>query len=91
LQVYDVSNPAAMARAAVYRTPGAAQRVSVRGTRAYVADGPSGLQVVDLSTPSQPAIVASHTTAMPARDVDVAGSLVFVVVGTDSVVILRQD
>jgi len=90
LQIYDVSNQQAMALAATFRTPGAAQRVSFSGTRAYVADGPAGLQVVELSSPSTPAIAASYKTDAPARDVAVDGSLVLVVVGAGDVLILRE-
>ena len=99
LQAYDVTNPAAPAKAPPYRTPGGAQRVSLDGTRAYVADGREGLQVVDFSTPATPAIVGSYKTSGLARDVAAAGSLVFVVVSEanarpqdgGSVVILRQS
>ena len=76
--------------ATTFRTPGNAQRASIRGTRAYVADGPAGLQVLDFSNPSQPTIVGSYKTAMPARDVAVTDSLVFVVVGGEEVMVLRQ-
>jgi hypothetical protein len=82
LQVYDVTNPTAPVKAATYRTPsGRPLRVSVKGSLAYVADGPEGLQLVDLSAPAAPRLVASYKTARPARDVAVAGSLVFVIVG----------
>jgi hypothetical protein len=75
-------------QATTYRTPGNAQRVTIRGTRAYVADGPGGLQVLDLSTPSTPAIVGGYQTSMPARDVAVTDALVLVVTA-DGVLILR--
>ena len=83
LQVYDLTNPAAApVKAATYRTPGGRpQRVALRGTQAYVADGPAGLEVVDLSTPSSPRLVGTYKTPNPARDVAVADSLVFVVAG----------
>lgn len=90
LQMFDVSNPGSPVKIPPYRTPGGAQRVSLKGTLAYVADGKGGLQVVDLSVPSKPSIVGAYKTANPARDVAVAGSLVFVVVGNGEVLILRQ-
>ena len=90
IQIFALSSGQAPVLATTFRTPGNAQRASIRGTRAYVADGPAGLQVLDFSTPSQPTIVGSYKTAMPARDVAVAGSLVFVVTGGEEVVILRQ-
>ena len=81
LQVYDVSDPAAPVRAATFETPGVAQRVSLDGTLAYVADARAGVQVVDLSTPSQPRLVGTYRTPRPARDVSVSDSHVFIVVG----------
>ena len=82
LQVYDVSNPSAPVNTADFPTPGGRPlRVTVRGSLAYVADGPAGLQVVDLSTPSAPAIVATYATPKPARDIAVSDSYVFVAVG----------
>jgi hypothetical protein len=90
LQLFDVSNPAAPVKISPYRTPGAAQRVSLKGTLAYVADGREGLQVVDLSTPAKPSIIGAYKTAGVARDVAVSDSLVFIVVGNGEVLILRQ-
>ena len=94
LQVYDVSDPTAPIEVATYRPPGGAQRVSVRGTLAYVAAGQAGLQVVDLSMPSEPRLVGAYQTARPARDVAVADSFVYLVVGDRGgpgrVQILRQ-
>ena len=82
LQVYDVSNPSAPVNAANFPTPsGRPRRVTVRGSLAYVADGPAGLQVVDLSTPSAPAIIATYATPKPARDIAVSDSYIFVAVG----------
>ena len=98
LQVYDVSDPAAPVRAATFQTPGFAQRVSLDGTLAYVADAGAGVQVVDLSTPSEPRLVGTYRTPRPARDVSVVDSHVFVVVGDGSrqgedreVLILRRN
>jgi hypothetical protein len=81
LQVYDISDPAAPAKLATYKTPGSALRVAVHGSLAYVADGPEGLQIVDLSKPSTPTIAAAYKTPGPARDVAVAESMVLVVSG----------
>lgn len=89
VQVYDVSNPQAMVHATTYRTPGVAQRVSLKGTRAYVADGSAGLQVLDLSTATSPMVIGSFKTTAPARAVAVAEHLVYVIVGAE-VLILRQ-
>jgi hypothetical protein len=91
IQIYDVTNATAPKAVTMYRTPGAAQRVSLQGTDLYVADGPAGLQMVDLSSPLAPVIKASFKTGSPARDVAVAGPLVFVVSGGEEVLILRRQ
>jgi len=92
LQIFDVSNPAVPLKVATLKTPGQAQRVAMKGTRASVADATAGLQVVDLSKPDAPMIVDSFKTSGPARDVAVRGALVFVATGGPSpaLVILRK-
>ena len=91
VQIYDVSDPKATKVSAIYRTPGAAQRVQLKGSDLYVADGPAGLQVVDLATPSAPTVAASFQTPMPARDVAVSGPLVFVVSGPEVLILRRSN
>ena len=81
LQIYDVSDPTAPIRASTFVTPGRAQRVSLSGSLAFVADGTEGIQVVDLTRPASPQHVGAYKTRAPARDVSVHGDLVFVVVG----------
>jgi len=46
-------------------TPGYAQRIilSPDGSKAYVADGSSGLQIIDVSDPAAPAIIGSVDTS----------------------------
>jgi hypothetical protein len=94
--VYDVSNPASPVKTGTLRLPGGpgAQRGSIKGKLAYIADGREGLQVVDLSMPATPTIAGAYRTATPARDVAVQDSLVFVVTGAGEgkgeVLILRQ-
>jgi hypothetical protein len=79
LQIYDIADPAAPAKAATFRTPGArALDAALQGRLAFVADGASGLQVVDLGTPSKPRIVGEFKTTMPARAVAAANTLVLV-------------
>ena len=94
LQPYDIANPAAPVQLPAYRTPGGAQRVALRGTLAYVADGREGLQVVDLANASAPRIVASFKTDRVARDVAVGDGVVLVAQGgpkdKQDVVVLRQ-
>jgi len=46
LDVIDVSDPASLRRAAVYRTPGLALDVAVDGDRVYVADWEGGLTIL---------------------------------------------
>jgi hypothetical protein len=90
IQIYDVSDPKALKAITTYQTPGNPQRMSLQGTRLYVAGGPAGLSVVDLAVPGTPAVVGSHRTAMPARDVAVAGSQVFVVAGAEVVILSER-
>ena len=94
LQIYDVSDPTAPVRAASFRVPGQAQRISFKGEVAYVAAGRGGLQIVDLSTPSRPRIIGEYASTGPVRDVAVSDSLVFLVIGSREgdaeVLILRQ-
>jgi hypothetical protein len=88
LQLYDVSNPAAVVRTATYTTPGpqltpilataAGLRVSMRGSFAYVARGPAGLQILDLSDPAKPNLVGTFPTAGAARDAVATDTHVFV-------------
>jgi hypothetical protein len=91
IQIFTVRSGLAPVLATTYRTPGSPQRVAIRGTRAYLADGPAGVQVLDLSAPSQPAMVGGYKTATPARDIAVTNSLVLVVTGGEEVLILRQE
>jgi hypothetical protein len=78
VQLVDVSNPAAPVLTATHATAATGRRLTVNGSRVYVADGEVGLRVLDISTPSNPVLVSSHKTATAARDVAVSGSLVFV-------------
>lgn len=81
LHLFDVSDPAAPVALASFSTPGTAQRVSVRGGLAYVADGDAGLSVVDLSAPADPRLAATYATDRPARDVALADTAVLVLIG----------
>lgn len=82
LQLYDVSNPASPVRVSTFPTPGGAQRVALKGTLAYVADGPEGLSVVDVSTPSHPQLIGTFQTGNAVRDVAVADSAVLLLAGS---------
>jgi hypothetical protein len=89
--VFNVSDPAAPSLASTFRTPGGAPaRATLRGARAYVADGREGLQVVDLSNPANPKIIGAYKTTNPARDVAVSEGLAFVVAGANQVQILGE-
>lgn len=81
LHVYDVSDPATPVPLASFPTPGGAQRVALRGSLAYVADGDAGLSVVDLSTPSDPQLAGAYRTERAVRDVAVADHAVLVLTG----------
>lgn len=82
LQLYDVSDPSRPVAITTFPTPGDAQRAELRGSRAYVADGPAGLTVVDLSTPAVPAVIGGFQTRHSGRDVAVADTAVLVLDGT---------
>jgi hypothetical protein len=90
LQPFDVTSPTAPVKLPSFKTPGGAVRMALKGSLAYIADGPEGLQVVDLADPAAPKIVASSKTTAPARDVAVADSFVYVGLVTGEVVILRH-
>ena len=90
LQLFDVSTPTAPVKLPPFKTPGAALRIALEGSLAYVADGPEGLQIVDISNPSAPRIVANVKTSAPAREVAVADSVVFVGLVSGDVTILRR-
>jgi hypothetical protein len=104
LQVYDISDPAAVRRVATAKVP-PAQALAVDGPLLYLAAGTEGLQVFDVSNPSNPVAAASFRMPGAARDVAVAGGLVLVAVvapkkpadasnapaGVPGVLILRQS
>ena len=91
LQVFDVSNPSAPVLAATLKTPGTPLRVTIRGKRAYLADGREGLQVVDLADPSRPVIVGTYKTTSLARDVAVGEGLVLIVTVSEGTLVLRES
>ena len=85
VQVYDLSNPAAPAKAATITTPGGRpQRAVIRGRTAFVADAALGVQVIDLATPSAPRVVTTFKTPAPVREVAVTDSLVLAAIGQGS-------
>jgi hypothetical protein len=91
LQFFDVSTPTAPMKLPPFKTPGGAQRIALKGSLAFVADGPEGLQVVDLGNPLAPRIVATFKTSAPAREVAVADPFVFVGLVNGEVAILRRQ
>ncbi len=88
LQLYDVTTGRTPTALAVLKTPGGAQRVTLQGTHAYVADAQAGLQIVDIAKPESPRIVGTYATRTAARDAAVSGDLVLVAT-TEEVVVLR--
>ena len=65
-----------------------ATHVRVRGSLAFVADGPSGLQIIDVTT-AAPRIIGSVVTAAAANGVDVTGSLAVVAVGSSGIQVVN--
>jgi hypothetical protein len=87
LEVFNVSNPAAITGISTNDTPGYAYGVQVVGARAYVADGYRGMEVFDVSDPANVILLGSY----PSREAwkcRVAGNLAFVADGPDGLLVL---
>jgi hypothetical protein len=78
LRIVDVSiSTAPVAAGVAWTAQGAAQRVAIAGTRAYVAvaawgNEPGGLSVIDIATPSTPQETSFSTLPWPASALGVA-------------------
>lgn len=68
LYVIDIGDPFSPSVAGTLDLPGA-NRVTVSGTRAYVAAGAFGVHVVDVSVHSSPALITTYDSSYYARDV----------------------
>ncbi len=55
-----------------------AMRITVSGSLAQVADGPSGLRVIDVSRATRPREVSAYDTPRTARSVQVVGAHAYV-------------
>jgi hypothetical protein len=81
LQIYDISTPAAPRKLTTFSTPAKrAARVTLRNSKAYVADVVDGLVIVDLAEPASPRIATTFKTPMAARDVAVGEGFILVAV-----------
>ena len=60
-------------------TPGTAQKITLSGNYAYIADHTGGLRIIDISTPSNPAEVGSFELGNNeyALDVDIQGNYAY--------------
>ncbi len=74
LAVYDVSNPATPKRAGQHTFPEKIWGFRVVGSRAYVADGHSGLGILDISNPSALVLISLFKTPGQAKNASVAGN-----------------
>jgi hypothetical protein len=61
LRIIDISNPANLQLRGLVPTRNMSLGVSVKGDRAYVADGSAGVFLVDISNPSDPREIARYT------------------------------
>ncbi len=90
LHIIDVSSPDNPAVIGRLDTAGEANRVSVNGQYAFLAEGydpyftataSGALRIIDTSTPSSPKLVGSYRFTAPVNDVETEGNLAFVVTG----------
>lgn len=72
--IYDVSQPASPKRVGTYTFPEKIWGFRVAGTRAFVADGHSGLGILDISKPSAPALLSLTKLPGQAKNVSIAGN-----------------
>jgi hypothetical protein len=72
--IFDVSEPAAPKRVGVYTFPEKIWGFRIVGTRAFVADGHSGLGILDISKPSAPALLSLTKLPGQAKNVSVTGN-----------------
>ncbi|MDX2472130.1 MAG: hypothetical protein QNL91_00320, partial [Candidatus Krumholzibacteria bacterium] len=71
-------NPFDIIEKGTVNTPGAARGIVVTGSKAFLADGYSGLQVIDITDPWLPTIVGTINTPGYSYEVRVAGDLAYV-------------
>jgi choice-of-anchor B domain-containing protein len=63
MSIWDISNPVAPVRKAVFDLQGIVHNVFIMGRTAYMSHYVNGVQVLDLSDPSKPHVVASYDTS----------------------------
>lgn len=73
LRVFDVTDPARIAQAGFYDSPGNALALAVAGHTAYLADGEKGLRIIDVADPAHPVEVGAAEAPGFARGVVVVG------------------
>jgi hypothetical protein len=90
LRVVDVADPLRVTDASLAATLPSrfAQRVSVQGTVAGIADGSAGVKIVDVTRPAAPVELAAYRTGGTANRVVLAGHLAWVAAGSQGVLAL---
>jgi ELWxxDGT repeat protein len=81
LQIFDISDPAAVTRMGGYETSDAAYGVQVEGNLAYLASGAAGLYILDISNPDAVTRVGGYDTSGTAYDVQAVGNVAYVADG----------
>ena len=89
LELWDGSNPTALAKLGQTRLPGLIEGIATSGTFAFVACGSAGVQFVDLSAPASPVHVTTFDTSGHAYGVAVSGNLLFVADGVSGLRIVN--
>ena len=88
VEIIDLGDPQAPARAGTYQAPGRVASVAAAGTALYLALGRDGLVSVDMTDPAAPRVAASSDTPGTARVVALVDDLVLVGTG-DALLVLR--
>lgn len=81
LQIYNVTNPAAITGPVTLPLAGSSIGVYITGNYAYVAAGLNGIHVVDITNPASPVLKATYDTPGSAREIFVEGNTAFVADG----------
>ncbi len=87
LKIIDIGNPSSPTVTGTLSMAYSLDDVSVSGSRAYLANGTSGIHVVDVSNPSSPSVVGTASTP-DAHGVDVVGDYAYVADMTDGLKVI---
>lgn len=91
LAVVDVTNPTALRRVAVLRTPGETKALALDGATAFLADGAGGLRLVDVADAAAPVETGQLALDGPAHGVAAADGIALVALPRAVVVVDYAD